>query len=435
MPYLLLKGRAHLKREVARRARIDVALLPYRTDFLEHLRIEYETGRTIVLATGSDERLAQSVADHLQVFDSFLASDGSTNLSGECKRECLVNHFGEKGFDYAANGRCDLAVWSSARKAIVVSSNQHLVRAVAKVAEVQTVFEDSRATLAEYLSALRPQHWLKNLLVFVPVLAAHRFFEPALLGKAFLAFMAFSCCASSGYLLNDLFDLTADRQHPRKRARPLTSGRVPLTYALAVIPALVVLGYALAASVSFLLVGALFLYFMLTLIYSLYIKEVVLLDVIVLASLYTFRIMAGAAAVAIRPSEWLLAFSPFFFLSLALVKRYGELVVMRSVDGDHAKARNYKIVDAELLAINGTASGYVAASVLALYIMSGAVTAFWVRHEFMWFLCPLLLYWVNHVWLTAHRGRMHDDPLVFALRDRTSRVLILLMSVTALLTS
>jgi 4-hydroxybenzoate polyprenyltransferase len=201
------------------------------------------------------------------------------------------------------------------------------------------------------------------------------------------------------------------------------------------VPALVVLGCVLAALVSKLLVGALFLYFTLTLIYSLYIKEVVLLDVIVLASLYTFRIIVGAVAVAIRPSEWLLAFSPFFFLSLALVKRYSELVVMRRIDGDHAKARNYKIIDAELLAINGTASGYVAASVLALYIMSGAVTTFWVRREFMWLLCPLLLYWVNHVWLTAHRGRMHDDPLVFALRDRTSRVLILLMAGTALLTS
>ena len=219
----------------------------------------------------------------------------------------------------------------------------------------------------------------------------------------------------------------------QKRLRPFASGRLPLSYALVMIPVLVVLGCVLAVLVSRLLVGMLLLYFALTLTYSLYIKKVVLLDVIVLAGLYTLRIMAGAAAVAIWPSEWLLAFSMFLFLSLALVKRYDELVVMRSVDGDHARARGYEISDAELLASKGTASGYIAVLVLALYITSGAAKALYGRHEFMWFLCPLLLYWVGHIWLVAHRGKMHDDPVVFALRDRTSRILIVLMLGTALL--
>jgi 4-hydroxybenzoate polyprenyltransferase len=433
LPFWLLKGRAHLKHRIARCVRLDVALLPYHTVLLEYLRGEHEKGRSIVLATARDERLAHQVAGYLNLFDSVMASDGSINLSGERKRERLVRQFGERGFDYAANGAVDMAVWSSARKAIVVSSNRQLLRDVAKVADIQGAFENRRANFAEYLDALRPQHWLKNLLVFVPALFARRFFEPALLGRALLAFIAFCCCASSGYLLNDLFDLSADRHHPRKGLRSFASGRVPLLYALATAPALVVLGCLLAALVSRLLVGVLLLYFVLTLTYSLYVKNAVLLDVIFLAGLYTLRIMAGAAATPIRPSEWLLAFSPFLFLSLALVKRYGELVVMRSVEGDHAKARNYEISDAELLAANGTASGYIAVIVLALYITSGAAKAFWVRHEFMWFLCPLLLYWIGHIWLVAHRGRIQDDPLVFALRDRTSRILILLMLGTALL--
>ena len=422
LPFWLLKGRAHLKHEIARRVRLDVALLPYRTVLLEHLRVEHEKGRSIVLATASDERLAQQVADHLKLFDSVLASDGSTNLSGERKRERLVSQFGERGFDYVANGSRDMAVWSSARKAVVVNPNQQLVRAVAKVAEVQSVFEDRRASLAEYLNALRPQHWLKNLLVFVPVFAAHRFNEPALLGKALLAFMAFCCCASSGYLFNDLFDLSADRRHPTET--PATICRRGDCRFLTLSPwFLLWLFLAVSWPCWFRgsLVGILLLYFALTLTYSLYIKRWSSWTSLSYAGLYTLRIMAGWAAVAIWPSEWLLAFSMFLFLSLALVKRYGELVVMRSVDGDHARTRSYEISDAELLASKGTASGYIAVFVLALYIRSSTAKALYGRHEFIWFLCPLLLYWVGHMWLVAHRGRMHDDPLVFALRDRTSR--------------
>jgi 4-hydroxybenzoate polyprenyltransferase len=308
-----------------------------------------------------------------------------------------------------------------------------LLRAVAGVTEVQRVFEDPSVGLTEYVNALRPQHWLKNLLVFVPVFAAHRINEPVLMERAFLAFTAFCACASCGYLFNDLLDLSADRRHPRKRLRPFASGRLPLSYALIIGPCLVILGCALAASVSPGLVTVLLLYFALTVIYSLYIKKVALLDVIVLAGLYTLRIMAGAVAVAIWPSEWLLAFSTFLFLSLALVKRYDELVAMRRVDGAQARARSYEIGDEELLAAKGTASGYIAVLVLALYITSGAAKALYRKPEFMWFLCPLLLYWVGHIWLVAHRGQMIDDPFVFALRDRTSRILLVSMLGTALL--
>jgi 4-hydroxybenzoate polyprenyltransferase len=433
LPGWLLKGRAHLKREIAQRVQLDPTLLPYRTAVLDYLRGEHDKGRSIVLATASDERFAGQVADHLKLFELVLASDDTTNLSGERKRARLVGRFGEKGFDYAGNESRDLAAWSSARKAIVVDANPRLIRAVAKVAECETSFEDRGASLSEYLRALRPQQWLKNVLVFVPLLAAHLFIHPVLLGRTLIAFVAFCCCASSGYLVNDLCDLPADRRHPEKRLRPFASGRLPLAYGLGLAPVLAVFGCGLAWLLSGLSVGILLLYFTVAAAYSLYLKNVVLLDVFILASLYTLRIIEGGEAIAIWPSVWLAAFSMFLFISLALIKRYTELIVMRSVDGDRATARGYELSDAELLASKGLASGYAAVVVLSLYIASGAVKTLYSTQQVLWLVCPLMVYWIGHLWLVAHRGQMLDDPLVFAMRNRTSLILILLMLAAALI--
>ena len=306
------------------------------------------------------------------------------------------------------------------------------LRLVTIAPDLDRAVDDHGATLKDYLSALRPQHWLKNLLVFIAVLAAHRFVEPALLVRTFVEFVAFCCFASSGYLVNDLCDLQADRRHPQKRLRPFASGQLPLAYALTAAPALVILGFVLAGLVSAASLAVVLLYFALTLGYSFAFKRVVLLDVLVLAGLYTLRIVAGAAAISTWPSVWLLAFSMFLFISLAFIKRYAELMVMRTTAGDHARARGYELSDAELLASKGTASAYAAVLVLALYIASGTLNTPFSRHQLIWLVCPLLLYWVGYLWLIAHRGRMHHDPLVFALRDRTSRVLIILMLATVL---
>jgi len=236
LPIWLIKGRAHLKREIAQRVQLDAALLPYRTELLDYLRAEHDKGRLIILATASDERFARHVADHLKLFDMVLASDGITNLAAERKRARLVAQFGEKGFDYVGNESRDLAVWSSARKAIVVSSDPRLKQAVVKVSQFDSAFEEPDASVAEYLGALRPQQWLKNTLVFVPLFAAHLFTEPILLVRTIIAFVAFCCCASSGYLVNDLCDLPADRHHPLKRLRPFASGRLRLAYGFAMAP-------------------------------------------------------------------------------------------------------------------------------------------------------------------------------------------------------
>lgn len=290
---------------------------------------------------------------------------------------------------------------------------------------------DVKSGLLAALKALRPAHWLKNVLVFVPLAAAHRLFDPALVERALLAFVAFGCCASSGYLLNDLIDLEADRHHPQKRFRPFAAGALPLSYAFAGIPVLLILGCLLGGLVSPLLTAILMLYYAMSAAYTLQLKKIVLLDVLILAGLYTVRIMAGSAAVGIWPSHWLLAFSSFLFFSLSLVKRYGELVIVRRADGEGAKARGYEAGDGELLATMGIGSGYLSVLVLALYIASDRAQSLYARSELLWFLCPLLLYWVSYVWLTAHRGRMPGDPVEFATGDRTSRILVLLMVVTA----
>jgi 4-hydroxybenzoate polyprenyltransferase len=432
LPFWLLRGEESFKKELACRISLDARLVPYRSEFLAYLQQQRSQGRRLVLSTSS-ERLARPIADHLGIFDSVVASDGSAPLSGERKRERLVDDFGDKGFDYAGHEGQDLPVWSSARKAIVVSPGDRLVQALAPLVPIQSVFEDRPNGLTDYLTALRPPQWLKNLLVFAPLLLAHRFYEPALFGRAVIAFIAFCCCASSGYLVNDLFDVAVDRGHPTKRLRPFAAGRLPISYALTMIPVLAVLGCALGAWLAPSVLGLLLLYYALTLTYSVYIKRVVLLDVTVLAALYTLRIVAGASAAMIWLSGWLLAFSSLMFFSLAIAKRHVELTVMRAIEGNHASARGYKSRDAVLLASAGVASGYMAVLVLLLYITTDAANGLYGGRNWFWFLCPLLLYWVTYIWLAAHRGKIRDDPFVFALRDLTSRVLILLMIVTALL--
>lgn len=430
-PLWLIKGKAHCKRQIAVRVTLNTAVLPYRQDVLDYLIAQRNQGRTLVLATGGDIRIARQVADHLGLFDAIFASDGETNLSGAIKRDRMVKEFGREGFDYMGNGRADVAVWSSARKAIMVNPSRAMLSGVG--ARVERIFEDPKRGFAEHLKPLRPQQWLKNVLVFVPLLAAHRFDEIGLIGKLVLAFFSFGCFASSGYLVNDLLDLPADRHHPVKRWRPFAAGDLPLSYALAMIPALAVFGCLIAMTVSSSFLEVALTYFALTLAYSIRLKRVLLLDVIVLAGLYSMRILAGAAATAIYPSHWLLAFSIFFFFALALVKRYSELVIMRKIDGDHAKARSYELDDGELLAAMGVASGFLAVLVLALYINTDKAQELYGRYQLIWFLCPLLLYWIGRVWLIAHRGNMPDDPFVFALHDRTNLIVFLLMAILVVL--
>ena len=430
--FWFLRGKAYMKRQISRRVDLDVPVLPYHQELLGYLREQRNLGRRIVLATGTDERIARQVADHLGLFDKVFGSDGMTNLSGQQKRDRLVEEFGGKKFDYAGNGRNDIPVWSSARKAILVNVPKGLTDRVTRIAEVEMVFQTRKKGQKPYVDALRLHQWIKNLLVFIPLVMAHRFLELDLIAKAALAFLAFGLCASSVYLLNDLIDLPADRHHPRKRERPFAAGEVSPLFGLVASPWLVGISLLISQLLPRDFVWMLVLYYLLNLAYSFYLKQVVLLDVILLAGLYTMRIMAGSASVAIWPSSWLLAFSTFIFLSLALVKRYAELVIMNAATGK-VRVRGYQIIDKELLASMGSGSGYVAVLVLAIYISSGKAEVLYSRYQFIWLLCPLLLYWISYVWLIAHRGVMHDDPLVFALKDPVSRIIVFLAGVVLLL--
>ena len=432
LPLWLLRGKAQLKREIARRVELDASTLPYDERVLAFLREDCNERRRI-LCTASDAQLAQAVADHVGVFDEVIASDGAHNLAGKNKREALCRRFGERGYDYAGNERRDVKVWQAARRAVVVGGDSGLARAAAEVCEVEREFPREGGSLRTWMKALRLHQWLKNLLVFLPLLAAHRLFDSAALLHASLAFLAFGLCASGVYVLNDLLDLDADRRHPRKRLRPFAAGTLPLQYGLLAAPLLALGGFALALTLSPLFAAVLAGYYALTLAYSLRLKRIEMLDVVVLAALYTVRIIGGAAVIGGGGlSFWLLAFSMFLFLSLAMLKRYTELLSMQSNGKADASGRGYTVEDLPLIQSLGGASGYLSVLVLALYINSTASEALYRHPRVLWMLCPLLLYWISRVWVVAHRGRMHDDPVVFAVTDRVSQVILVLCAAVAI---
>lgn len=281
------------------------------------------------------------------------------------------------------------------------------------------------------LETVRPHQWIKNALVFVPLAAAHRLADEGLLAAAARAFVAFTLCAASVYVLNDLIDAPADRLHPHKRQRPLASGRLPRSLALLLVPLLAAGALAAGASLDIRVNGILALYFIEMLWYTLRLRAIVLLDALALAVGYALRVAAGAFAVHVLPSSWLLAFCVFLFFSLALIKRYAELALLRGRDGAAAHARAYLLEDQELILTLGVSTGVLAVLVLALYLSAAHAEMRYHQTGFIWVVCVLLLYWVSHMWLAAHRGRMSDDPLVFALKDPVSRVLVASMGAAA----
>lgn len=420
LPLWLARGRARMKREIAQRVELDVAGMPFHDELVAWIGTERARGRRVVLATAADEKVAHAVAAHLGLFDEVIASDGTVNRSAHRKAALLVEKFGERGFDYAGNSRDDLPVWERARHAIVVSAPASVQRAAAQRAPVERAFGGLRAGARAWLKALRLHQWMKNLLLFLPLLGAHQIFDPALVTKAIVAFFAFGFCASSVYVVNDLMDLEADRHHPRKRLRPFAAGALSPLAGVAVAGLLLVAALAIAYAVAPLFLAWLLAYFAVTVAYTFALKRKEIVDALSLAALYTLRIIAGGAAVGIAASFWLLAFSLFLFLSLAFVKRYSELLVMLEQGRDEAKGRGYRADDLPLIQTLGVVSGFAAVLVLALYINGESVLALYQRPEVMWLTVPILLYWITRVWIKTHRGLMHDDPVLFALKDRVS---------------
>ena len=449
LPSWLLQGKAALKRHLAATVRLDVAHLPYNRELLQYLEQQHAIGRPIYLATAADADTANRVAEYLGLFTGVLASDGQLNLAGKNKLAAFQSHFGDN-FSYIGNATPDLALLQSCKEPMVANPTPSLRSALrkARITPVRT-FDETVSPLKAWPKAIRLHQWAKNVLIFLPLLLALNYI-PGVLAGAALAFFSFGLCASATYIVNDLLDLEADRQHPRKRRRPFASGDlsalsgvavVVLFLAASLILALLVPYVITAISPSFTLFRPyqfllwLGFYLVTTLAYSLRLKRSVLVDVIVLSGLYTIRIIAGSAATGVAISTWLAGFSIFFFLSLAFVKRFAELENLRERGGVKVGGRGYHVADIEQLRSFGTASGYASVVVLTLYISNLDAAELYRHTNRLWLLVPLLLLWISNLWLKASRGELDEDPVVYAITDRRSLllgVLVVLIVLSAL---
>ncbi|MFW5432415.1 MAG: UbiA family prenyltransferase [Methylophilaceae bacterium] len=430
LPFWLLKGKAHLKQRLAEKVSFDWSTLPYREEVVELIEEAKKNKRKVILATASPLAWANGVAGHLQCFDEVLATTKDTNLSGKNKAAKLVQLYGERGFDYAGDNMVDLTVWQHAAGAVVVSSKDSLTNTLAKTSTpILQVIKPTSANIITYIKALRIHQWLKNALVIVPLLAAHQIGTIEGLLQAAYAFIAFSLCASSVYVLNDLLDLESDRMHIRKRKRPFAACSIPIWQGMLMIPILLIAAFGVATLLPKLFSLVLFTYFLITLAYSIWLKKQVIVDVMMLAGLYTMRIIAGAAATDIQPSFWLLAFSMFIFLSLAMVKRYSELLVTLQANKKEPAGRGYSVDDLPVLMAIGVSAGLGSVLIFSLYINSPETNQMYQNTIWLWLMPPILLYWISRMWMKAHRGQVDDDPVVFAAKDWQS-IFVLFISVS-----
>lgn len=422
LPFWLLGGRAHLKRQLAARIHLDPARLAYRQQVVDLLQQEKAAGRRIALVTAADYEFAQTISRHLGLFEEVHASDGELNLKGASKAAFLSHHFAETGFEYMGDSDADVEVWRHARAAYVVGNEARAAEAAAVTLVKATILEPRasfRTSFGTWVNALRGHHWAKNLLLFLPLALSHNL-TPEPIVRTLGGFALFGFCASGLYILNDLLDLHSDREHPWKKERPFAAGAISIPQGLAASGILL----STALGVGFLLDNqfglALLGYATLTMLYSLYLKKIALLDVFVLSSFYSFRILAGALISGTPLSQWFLAFSMFFFLSLAMAKRYSELLHASDLVAAGNSGRGYHAGDRELLLSLGVGSSFSAVVIFSLYVHSPDVRLLYSSPEFLFLLCPIVLYWLSRNWLLAHRGELREDPVTLAIRDPVS---------------
>jgi len=424
------QGRCVLKAELAARMPLDPRALPYRRELIDHIAAHRAKGGEVHLVTASPRIWADAVAEHLGIFDGTSASEGAINLKGAAKATHLAERFGRHGFAYVGDSRADRPVWKAAGVSLGAGAGakRHLD------ADARIFAEPGNVPLA-LLRALRPHQWLKNLLIFVALFASHTAVQPEAFLAAMTAFVAFGLCASSSYLINDIMDLPVDRLHPRKSQRPFASGAAPLLAGVLLVPVLLLTAAMLCLLLPAAFAATLALYCAVTMAYSLTLKRRALVDVFTLAGLYTLRVVAGAAAIGVAISMWLLAFSMFLFISLAMLKRYAELLdaTRRGVHG--TAGRGYAPGDEAVIAAFGVASGFCSVLVFSLYVAQPHVVRLYSTPALLWLICPLLLYWLARMWLLARRGHMHDDPVVFTARDGNSRAVIACCGLVAFLSA
>ena len=430
----LMQGKARLKAEIAARVELDVAILPYNATLLSRLKLEKAAGRKLVLASASDHKWVEAIAKHLNLFDDILASDGQNNLRSDQKRAAIEAQTRGQPYAYAGNSRVDFPVWAGAKEVWVVNASASTEKAALTKYPGALCIPARSVTPKTFMKALRLHQWAKNVLMFLPLLAAHSLEGEQWL-TVFLGFLIFGACASATYVINDLWDLASDRQHPRKCDRPFASALLPISTGLLLVGVLLpgsLIAAALLSRQFFLLVA---LYVFITLCYSFRLKKVPLLDVVVLAMLYTHRIFAGGVLAGLTVTHWLMVVSLFIFLSLALVKRCTELEWVRESGKPDAAGRGYRASDLSYLVSMGVASGFVAVLVLALYIETQRGSLAYPNADALWFVLPVLMYWIMRLWIKTSRMEIHDDPLLFAAKDRSSWGVAGCVAVIALIAS
>lgn len=431
----LFQGKAAFKSHIAAQTSIEAARLPYDERVIELIKTARAEGRRVVLASASNERYVADVCSHLALFDDWFASNDSVNLSAETKAQKLVEAFGAHGFDYIGNDKADLPVWREARLRYHVRAPAAVRAKLADIdSEAVRLDEQGDSPLTKikvWARLLRVHQWSKNALVFVPLLTSQHV-DPGSWVKAVAAFLCFSLAASGVYLLNDIVDVAADRAHPTKRKRPFAAGTAPILGGLIAAP--VLFAASLLGSLAITPIFALTLagYLVLTTAYTFGIKRMMMVDVIALAGLYTIRVFGGAAAIDVPVSEWLLGFSMFIFTALALVKRYVELAALLDADLPDPSNRNYRKADLDVIAALAAAAAFNAVTVFALYISSETTHALYRRPIALWLICPVLMYWLGRILIMAHRRLLHDDPVVFALKDKSSLAAAALIGVIML---
>ncbi|HLG98164.1 MAG TPA: UbiA family prenyltransferase [Bryobacteraceae bacterium] len=416
LPLWLVRGRAYLKRQLARRVKLNPTLLPYRGETIEWLKSERAAGRRLVLTTASDEHTAKSIAAHLGIFDEVIASDGARNLKGAAKLEVIEQRFAT-GFDYAGDSIADNVIWNHARKAIAVEAPHDVVQELARTGKLERTFASESNRWTVWRRALRLHQWSKNFLILVPVITSHRVLDATALFRSLQMFLGFGFCASALYLVNDLLDLASDRAHPEKCSRPLARGDVSIFAAFIAIPLLLAAGFGITASLGRFCEAVLFCYCCVSFCYSLWLKTRAPLDVFLLSGLYTVRILAGGVATHIWLTGWLLSFSVFLFMSLAFTKRLAELRLLRTMSRQESNGRGYLTADFELVTALAVSAGFISSLVLAFYVNSDQVRVLYREPLYLWLLFPVLLYWLTKLWLLAFRGELREDPVLYAIKS------------------
>ena len=403
---------------------INFAALTYNKWALNFIQTQHAMGREIYLITSLNSKAACLVADHFKIFAGVISPERDKHLSEKYKIELLISRFGNKQFDYFELNNSDNLVWPHARSVFIgdyatISTKKNFNCSFISIAGYEN---NPHSGFNSLIQVLRPHQWLKNLLVLLPILSAHKYTYEAMF-DSIIAFCAFSLIASSGYIINDLLDIESDRLHPRKNKRPFASGTLNVLDGCKLFSVVMISALVTASILNLYFMILIFSYFLISILYSFYLKKLPLIDVIVLSALYVSRIVGGSIATGITLSNWLFVFSLFFFLSLALVKRVTELHIAKNLNRSSISRRGYLTSDILLLQQMAISSGMSSIIVFALYINSDAAKSIYLHSDILWIAIPLLILWLSRIHFLANRCMLHDDPVIFAVTDKTSLII------------